>query len=360
MNCRDVIYLCLMFLIVPVWIGTIWVRLLKLKGLANQLLHAWVLGFATILAASQVILVPLVALEQTFTTAISVWKAVLQLLALLAFYMMLRDEELWTEKLPALAGKRKAQKKEKPNGWAIAFGLIAGVMILMQAYIPARYEHSDDDDARFIAEQVSAVDHDTMYVDSPIGADFMYWDQGEVRKDLTSPWAMFMAMNAKLSGMEPAVLSHSYAPFFLIMLCYGVYVLIGKALFQDDWEKTFLFLIFLSVIHLAGYTSTHTMASMLLLRIWQGKAMCASFMLPLMFYLFYQIMRKDCDKRWIPTLYVVSTGACLLSGIGIVTAPIMLCLYGIVDFWYCRSWKKTVAIWMAAIPCAVFLCWYMI
>lgn len=349
-----------MFGIVPMWIGIIWVRLLNLKGLANQVLHAWVLGFATIIAVSQLILVPLVALGQTLTTAICIWKAVLQLLAFIVFYLLLRDKELWTEVFSALTGKGKTEKKEKLGGWTVAFALIAGVMIFMQAYIPARYEHSDDDDARFISEQVSAVDHDTMYVESPIGADFMYWDQGEVRKDLTSPWAMFMAINAKLSGIEPAVLSHTYAPFFLILLCYAVYMLIGKALFQADWEKTFVFLIFLSIIHLAGYTSTHTLASMLLLRIWQGKAMCASFLLPLMFYLFFQIIHKDYNRRWIPTLYVASTGACLLSGIGIVTAPIMLCLYGILDFCYCRSWKKTLTIWMAAIPCAIYLVFYML
>lgn len=360
MNCKAVIFLCLMFVVVPTWIGTIWARLLNLNGTVNRLLHAWVLGFATMLAVSQLILVPLVALGQTLTTAVGIYKAVLQILSLIAFVMLLRDKEFWGTKLPALTEKRPREKKqEKRNGWCVTFAVIAGVMIFMQAYIPARYEHSDDDDARFIAEQVSAVVHDTMYVESPIDADFMYWNQGEVRKDLTSPWAMFMAMNAKLSGIAPAILSHTYAPFFFIILCYAVYTLIGQALFKQDWEKTFLFLIFLSVIHLAGYTSTHTLASMLLLRIWQGKAMCASFILPLLFYLFYQIMQKEYNRGWISLLYVVSTGACLLSGIGIVTTPVMLFLYGLLDFCYHREWRKTFAIWMAAVPCAIFLGYYL-
>lgn len=355
MNCKDVIYLSMMFVTVPMWIGMIWVRLLKLEGLANRVLHAWVFGFATMLATSQLVLVPLVAVEETLTMAVTIWKLALQCLSVIAFYMLLRDLKL-REKKPLIL---KEDKQENNKGWTIVFAVLAVTLIFVQAYIPAHYEHSDDDDARFIAEQVSAVDHDTMYVESPIEADFMYWDQGEVRKDLTSPWAMFMAMNAKVSGIEPAVLSHSYIPFFLILLCYAVYALIGKVLFRDDWEKTFMFLIFLSVIHLVGYTSTHTLASMLLLRIWQGKAMCAAFMLPLMFYLFYQIMHKEYNHRWLPMLYVASTGACLLSGIGIVTAPIVLCLYGILDFCYYREWRKTFFIWMAAIPCAIFLGYYM-
>lgn len=359
MNCKDVIFLSLMFVAVPMWIGTIWVRLLKLEGRANRVLHAWVLGFVTMLAVSQLVLVPLVALGRTLTAALSIWKFVLHVLAVLAFGMLICEKEFWTKKFSAPAEGKRQQREEMRSGWTIAFALLAGVLIFIQAYIPARYEHSDDDDARFIAEQVSAVVHDTMYMESPIEADYLYWDTGEVRKDLTSPWAMFLAMNARLSGIEPAVLSHTYLPFFLTLLCYGVYVLIGKELFGDDWEKTFLFLIFLSVIHLAGYTSTHTLASMLLLRIWQGKAVCASFMLPLMFYLFYRIMQKEYQRSWIALLYVASTGACLLSGIGIVTAPIMLFLYGALDFGYHRAWRKTFAIWMAAVPCAIFFGYYL-
>lgn len=351
MNCKDVIFLSLMFVAVPMWIGTIWVRLLKLEGRVNQVLHAWILGFVTMLAVSQLVFVPLVALGRTLTAAICIWKFVLEVLALLAFILFLCEKEFWSKKVFA--------QTEGNMRWTIVFALLAAMLIFIQAYIPARYEHSDDDDARFIAEQVSAVDHDTMYLESPIGADYMYWDTGEVRKDLTSPWAMFLAMNARLGGIEPAVLSHTYLPFFLTLLCYGVYVLIGMALFGDDWEKIFIFLIFLSVIHLAGYTSTHTLASMLLLRIWQGKAMCASFLLPLLFYLFYRIMQKEYRRAWIALLYVASIGACLLSGIGIVTAPIVLFLYGALDFCYHRVWRKTFAIWMAAVPCAIFFGYYL-
>ena len=113
---------------------------------------------------------------------------------------------------------------------------------------------------------------------------------------------MFVAMHAKEGNMAPAALSHAYLPFFLILICYALYLLIGQVLFGGDWEKTFLFGIVLSVLHLAGYTSTHTLASMLLLRIWQGKAVCASFCASAVFYLFYQIMKKEAWKRWIPLL----------------------------------------------------------
>ncbi len=277
MSCKSLLYMVGMFVFVPVWIGLLWTDFLKIRERASQLLHAWVLGFATMLAAAQLVLVPFVMMQKTLTQALLLWRIILQILAVLSFVIWLGRRAGTAETVAdAAAGTEDGagvQKKErgKAGTWTIVFGILAAVLILLQAYIPARYEHSDDDDSRFVAEEVSAVVHDTMYREDPITADYMYWDTGEVRKDLTSPWAMFVAMHAKEGNMAPAALSHAYLPFFLILICYALYLLIGQVLFGGDWEKTFLFGIVLSVLHLAGYTSTHTLASMLLLRIWQER-----------------------------------------------------------------------------------------
>lgn len=369
MNNRDILFMSVLFVALPAWIGILWVEALNIRGNWERFLHALVLGFSTMLAAAQIVLVPMVAFHAPLTKALAVWKAVILFLALVSFYLVLRR---WSERIER--GKPMVEIRmfpsESGNGagglWTWIFGALLVVFILVQAYIPARYEHRDDDDARFVSEEVSAVEHDTMYWDDPITIDQLYWNEGEVRKDFTSPWAMYIAMCSKMSGIPPAVLSHTYLPFFLILLCYGVYYLIGGALLKGEREKrppvekVLVFLLFLSVIHLWGYTSTHTLASMLLLRIWQGKAVCASLMLPLCFYLMYQILQKEYHRCWIVLLYVASNAACLLSGIGIVTVPALLFLYGAIDFCYNRSLKKLLAIWMAAVPCGLYLLYYLI
>ncbi len=361
MSVKGMLMLCMLFVVVPAFTGVIWVRLLRTGGGWNGFLHAWVCGFVTILAAGQLVLVPFVAMQQTLTTAIMCWKIVLTVLAVISFYLvLLHGQELFRIRSLKKGEKQEGGGERSANYWTAVFGVLAAVLILLQAWVPARYEHSDDDDARFVAEEVSAVVHDTMYQDSPIVADFMFWNTGEVRKDLTSPWAMYVAMNCRISGYAPAVLSHSYLPFFLILLCYAVYLLLGRSLFGKDMEKVFVFLILISVLHLWGYTSTHTLASMLLLRIWQGKAVCAGFILPVFFYVFCEVMRRKYRPGYIAFLYVASVASCLLSGIGIVTAPIILFLYGLVDYVCHRKWRKTFAIWMAALPCAVFLGYYLI
>lgn len=363
MNCKNVMYMTVLFVLLPMWIGYIWIEVLKIKEGWKRVVHAWVLGFTSMLAVGQIVLVPLVAREQTLTTAMSWWKALLSVLAVFSFFLFLRRwnaGELCVVRETVEESRKWRVKAQDRKGWNITFSVLALVLILIQAYIPARYEHGDDDDSRFISEEVSAYVHDTMYVDDPIAGDLMYWNQGEVKKDLTSPWAMYVAICCRISNIHPAVLSHAYLPFYLILLCYAVYFLIGYTLMKENWEKTFVFLITLSVVHLWGYTSTHTLASMLLLRIWQGKALCASFMIPLFFYLMYQLMHSEYKKGWVCFLYAASTGACLLSGVGIITVPVILLLYGIIDFVYYRNLRKTLTIWMAAVPNMMCLIYYLV
>lgn len=176
MSCKSLLYMVGMFVFVPVWIGLLWTDFLKIRERASQLLHAWVLGFATMLATAQLVLVPFVMMQKTLTQALLLWRIILQILAVLSFVIWLGRQagaaETVADAAAGTADGAGVQKKErgKAGTWTIVFGILAAVLILLQAYIPARYEHSDDDDSRFVAEEVSAVVHDTMYREDPITA----------------------------------------------------------------------------------------------------------------------------------------------------------------------------------------------
>ncbi len=162
MSCKSLLYMVGMFVFVPVWIGLLWTDFLKIRERASQLLHAWVLGFATMLAAAQLVLVPFVMMQKTLTQALLLWRIILQILAVLSFVIWLGRRagtaETVADAAAGTADGAGVQKKcGKAGTWTIVFGILAAVLILLQAYIPARYEHSDDDDSRFVAEEVSAV-----------------------------------------------------------------------------------------------------------------------------------------------------------------------------------------------------------
>lgn len=354
---KDIMYMIILFVMIPLWIGNIWNYFFPNTSKLITFIQAWIIGFISMLAVAQLILVPLVALGKTLTVALAVWKValiVLTIISLLLYIKKINNSE---------TGKTIVTHSHGifgRNRYMSVLFLVVTILILIQAYIPARYEHSDDDDSRFIAEEVSAVVHDTMYVDDPITATQMYWDLGEVKKDLTSPWAMYIAMCSRMSNIPPAALSHSYLPFFLIVLCYAVYFLIGYELTDRNREKTCLFLLFVSIFNLWGYTSTHTMASMLLLRIWQGKAICASLILPFIFYVMYCLLNKSYERKWLIILYITSFAASLLSGVGIITVPVLYGIYSVIDYVFFKDMKKMLAILGAILPSLLYLLYYLV
>lgn len=369
MTYKTILHTCMLFVFVPIWIGIIWISFLRIKSRLECLLNAWILGLVTMFAVGQIILVPMIALGQTLTSAVMVFKLVLTVLGTVSFFVILK----WAAPLFGQASLQVPEQEKKddenmPKGFAVpssrrvfcaVFGVLAAVLIVMQAFILSYYQHIDDDDSRFIAEEVSAVVHDTMFVDDPITVDFMYWNLGEVRKDLTSPWTMYVAICCRIADAAPAVFSHTVFPFFMIMICYVVYAMIGRVLLRGDMEKVFLFLIFISVLHIWDYTSTHTLGSMILLRIWQGKAIVAGFIIPVLLYLFYQILRQKKHGRYIAALYPVSFAGSLMSGIGIVVVPVLLAVYGFIELLHGKNFRRTLAIWLAAVPCGIYLGYYL-
>lgn len=60
MSCKNIIFMTVLFVILPAWIGIIWSEVLKIEGRWQRFLHSWVLGFVTMLSIAQVVLVPMV------------------------------------------------------------------------------------------------------------------------------------------------------------------------------------------------------------------------------------------------------------------------------------------------------------
>ena len=206
---KNLLYTGMLFVVLPVWFGLLWVWYLKIEGTVRKLCNAWVLGLASMFASGQILLVPMILGKRTLTEAVTLWKIFLVIVSIVIMVILIRRCGI----LVTVENKLE-NKKKKAGAWKIIFEILAAALILLQAWIPYHYQHIDDDDARYVSEEVSAVVHDTLLVDDPITDEYMYWDVGEVRKDVTSPWTMYVAMCCKITGIAPAVFSHTFFPFF--------------------------------------------------------------------------------------------------------------------------------------------------
>lgn len=352
---KNWVLLSLLLIIAPMIIGTLWTHIIPMDGKVKYVLFCWLTGFLTVMAVSQIILVPLVLRRFTFAHYCNLVVAIYGLLLLVAIVFLYRRR-----------GEIVHQWKTKEAGdavpwnvWQILFLLGAVGLIFAQAFVTGYFQHIDDDDSRFVVEQVMAVEKGAMYTENPVTGKISYWDMGEVRKDMVSPWAMLVAFWCKLSGIAPAVLSHKYLPFFLTLLCYGVYALIGMQLLKKDREKVCTFLIFASALNIFGYFSTHTTQAVFLLRLWQGKALVGALMVPAMFYIIYECMNATKKKMWYFLGATGATAACLASGSGITIIPVVIGISGLAELIHSRKIKNAIGMWAMAVPSVVYLACYL-
>lgn len=383
MEIRDWLWAGFLLAAAPAWIGSIWCYFAGMHGRVKNLLFAWVSGFMTVMAVSQLMLVPLVLRRYSFAVyrnAATVVYLALMVMALVLNWKRLRTEKLCRtqESMTATAGNKIAgtevpeksgiavgmeiaatEKKESWNIWQVLYLIGALGLILLQAVVAGIFQHIDDDDSRFVVEQVMAVEHGGMYTENPVTGKVSYWDMGEVRKDMVSPWAMLVAYWCKLSKIAPAVMSHKYMPFYLILLTYAVYALLGMHFWKRDREKVSIFLIFISALNIYGYFSTHTTSAILLLRIWQGKALAGAMLLPAVFYIMFEIMSGKGKKMWYFLGAVAATAAALASGSGITITPVVIGICGLAELIHTRKIKKGIRIWCTAIPSVIYLLCYL-
>ena len=184
------------------------------------------------------------------------------------------------------AGLKKTVLFQKPC-WPLAAALI---LIAVQTVVCGTTMHMDQDDAFYIGTAVTSVNTDSIFqYDCYTGAEYAVLPS----RYILSPFPIFLAVLAQISGMHPTIIAHTVFPLLLIPLSYYVYWLIGRQMFQQSRDQAAVFLLLVSVVQMFSYYSVYTAGAFLLLRIWQGKAVLANILLPAVFYLGLLILDKN-------------------------------------------------------------------
>lgn len=208
--------------------------------------------------------------------------------------------------------------KENPKILAI----IAIILIGIQVYFPTRYAHIDDDDAFYVGTAVADLRSNVLYrysgttgVATPPRNKYVF--------------SYFMSIYSVLSVLlntHPAIVAHTILPAVFIPLVYIVYFELAKELFAGDLKKTWLFIIFVSVLNIFGNYSIRSNFTFLLFRVWQGKAMLANFVLPLAILFVLKADRSESKLIYYLLLFITSFGGAYTTSmaIGFVSITIML------------------------------------
>ncbi len=171
--------------------------------------------------------------------------------------------------------------------WGIFFAIMIFQMVM--AVVMASF---DGDDAYYVVESLLAQQADVMNTILPYIGTSTSLDIRHALAVIT----MWIGFVAKVSNIHATILSHSIIPLFVFPFVYLIYVEIGRVLFRERQTLIPVFMIVVSVLLMFGNVSIYTPATFLFMRTWQGKAMVANLVFPMIFWMFLWMM-EDVGER---------------------------------------------------------------
>lgn len=238
----------------------------------------------------------------------------------------------------------RSEKKERPGlfFWAAVF------LILLQVAMCAVLAHMDADDCFYVATATTDVYTDTIFeVDPYTGGPYSVLPSRYV----LSPFPVFLAVVSQLSGgLHPAIMAHMLFPVFFLPLAYMVQYRFAKKWFPGEKNAQGIYLFLAACIcSFSGY-SVYNAGNFQMVRIWQGKAVLASVLLPYLIYLcILFLLEEKSEISWIPLL-LANVSCCLLSSMGIILSPLLISCFLLLSLFMRRDWKRAAAGLLCCLP----------
>ena len=307
-----IVLIIINLVVIPLLIGMLYTKFISQKQ--NSLFFNFLAGYIIMWAIFEIITLPMTYLGASLTRLQQVYIVVLLLLVLLSLVLNFKR-----------IGKIGAETFLYLRKMSVS---MCGAVVLtgFQIFMYVRYMHIDDDDAFYVGTAVTAVHTDTIFQINPYTG--IAYNSFPARYVL-SPFPIFNAVMSKTIHVEPTIFMHSILPVFMIILTFAVFKLLGEILFKEDKVKVGYFLIFLNVIHMFTGFSSYTLGMMMNLRIWQGKAILAAILLPMIFALvmkIYLVEKKKVD--WI-LMFCLMGACCMVSSMGVMLGAILVGILGL-------------------------------
>ncbi len=232
-----------------------------------------------------------------------------------------------------------------PFLWAALFA------IAFQLAVVTVMAHFDADDAFYVAAGTTAVETDTIFeISAYTGIPYSVLPY----RYILSPFPIFLAVISQLcGGLHPAIMAHTiFPPIFLICVYCGVYQL-SRKWFRDDRNAQAIFLFLTAMLCWFSAYSVYNAGNFQMVRLWQGKAVLAAFLLPLVFYLSSSIILEEQPQYSWLLLLMADISCCLLSSMGIILAPLMTGIFALLGLLRFRSLKRILYALACCVPSAV-------
>lgn len=347
----QVLWLGILLLAIPTWIGAIFVNVDKST---KNLPFRWISGQIVLWAGFQLICVPLVLKQESFLYVVFLFIGYTVGLLLLATVLYFRRKK--TTALHLVKEPEKPKSKWYYLGWGVFWALL--LFQLIQAVVMA---YADGDDAFYIGEATNVVNAEAMYTKIP----YTGWTTELDARHGLAPFPIWIAYLSKITGIRTVSVAHVLLPLALIPMTYGIYYLLANKLFAKKKESVPLFLVFTELLVLFGDYSLYTVENFMIARSRQGKAAMGSIIIPALFLLLLLLMEKLQESQKIPFAYWVLlasslTAACLCTTLGALLTCMLVGVTGLCAAVCYRNWKVLFPMAACCVPCVIYAALYLI
>ena len=300
--------------VLPFCMGMLPVRYMKEEHKSFGMV--WLSGWMMMFAVFEVLVVPFIVREASFSMAIQCYTVVIGILAVLFLF-------LGRSTVPACLRK---WKEARPDWGQAMIMFLVLTLIILQLIFAFYMQYLDGDDSFFVATSLTSQHTDTMYRFTPY-----YGANGglDIRHAL-SPEPIFMAWLSEVSGIHVTIICHSYISILFLILMYCIYGQVGSQLFPLQRKNRWLFLLFLNIWYLFGNVSIYAAESFAYTRTGQGKAMFPNLMVPLLFLWLLYMAKNEMDVGEWSMLFVIILCTVFTTSTGIFTVPILLLLAAVI------------------------------
>ncbi|MDO4323724.1 MAG: DUF6077 domain-containing protein [Lachnospiraceae bacterium] len=322
-------------ILVPTASGALFLRRKTTFSLEESFLAGYVFLFAT----AELLTVPLLFLDAPLHILVISYGVVTVLAAIAGLLRM--KKQGFSKWFPA-PGRLKSTS---------VFFWAALLLIAFQVFVVVRYAHLDADDALYVAASTTAVQEDSIFhINAYTGLPYLTLP----RRYIFSPFPMFLAVISQLcGGLHAAITAHTVFPAVFIPASYVAMYQLGRKWLPKEKDAQGIFLFLCAVLCWFSAYSEYNAGNFQMVRIWQGKAILAAFMVPVILYFSLTIvMEERPEYSWL--LYaMVNLGTCLLSSVGIIFAPIMMGIFVLMGAIRFKSLRRAAAGLACCLPSVI-------
>lgn len=309
---KSLLLIFVVLLLLPFLLGMLYTKFVEEEK--NNILLQMTAGYIIMFGLFEMVALPLVWLRESLSLLIGVYGGIL-LMAAVVSLILNRNRLIWV-----VTGSLQSVRSFTLCIW-MQLALIVGQILF---YI--RYQYSNADDAFFVAAATTSVATDTIFAYNPLTGNLY---ESLPSRYVLSPFYGFNAVVSKVTDTHPAIMAHMIFVILFLLLAYAVYCLLGRALFSYDMEKTGYFLVILSCLNLFAAYSERSGGLFLLIRLWQGKAVLAGILIPMILYFAIRVFVLEGKLAdWI-LLFLLMWSCCMVSSMGIMLGAIALGILGI-------------------------------